>query len=895
MLKLMSTPQSPSFDRRKITLPPVNTKLLPRCRLTEQLNQCLKSKLTIIAAPAGSGKTELVQQWRSQYPQTKLAWLNLDQTDEGMEDFARYLQQTILEACDDAPIYAQHSPQESLETLEKYFQQAQPELVVCLDNSHFLSPTPARDALLRCVCDPYSKVRWLLLSQQQLDWDFTELQLKDQLQQLSSTELNLTVSEISELASLREHSAENAQAIYDVTQGWIAGVNLSLATHSTQSRNSSQPSQKTIDLFQYLAVSDLPDEVFDLIRAAEICNPINSELADQINQTQSSLRAIDYLQKNCLFIQPLDQQKNWFQIHPLFFIALQKTLSKTPETKRQQQHLYAGQWLIEHQITEQGLEHLLAGKNHELFDLHLTEVTQEWLLNGNLTEINHWCAQVDSDRLFDNTQLLLQYLLSLTLSFRSSEASQTLKTFDEAHQTKPPQLEVARQLLACFTLDTQHQPSEHRDKIRQQLLLKKNKTQMENFVLGTVTNIAALYAYLNYDLKQAAAFANEGLRYHRLANSIHGESYSEFLDASSKFSSGKHSQETITHIESFLRAKHIQRTQPCYVVMCVSIAPLCYELNQHEKSLQYCQYAAADINVETHLEITILFQLTYAKLLHRNGEQTRSEQQLNNMLNHQSTAHSSRAVALVALERLRQGMIDRTPERAINLYQRLKLDELTREKPEEISETEDFQSWGLICVARLFFQFLQNNFDDVQTDLDSLRQLLNEKDNQYIRAIIDVFQIAVLWRRGQKEIVLNELPILMEQLDHQGFYCVLRDYLADLDEILKALKDRMPKHLSPCFEADLRLKPTESDSDSLVALSRSKTPRQLTPLLEPLTKRELVLLADIANGLSNQEISDKRFVAISTVKWHLKNIYAKLNAKHRAQAIARARELGIID
>ncbi len=135
----------------------------------------------------------------------------------------------------------------------------------------------------------------------------------------------------------------------------------------------------------------------------------------------------------------------------------------------------------------------------------------------------------------------------------------------------------------------------------------------------------------------------------------------------------------------------------------------------------------------------------------------------------------------------------------------------------------------------------------------------------------------------------------MEQLDQQGFYCVLRDYLADLDEMLEALKDKIPKHLNPCFEKDLRLKTTESKSDSLAKLSLHKSHRTITPLLEPLTKRELVLLTDIANGLSNQEISDKRFVAISTVKWHLKNIYAKLNAKHRAQAIARAREVGIID
>jgi LuxR family maltose regulon positive regulatory protein len=66
------------------------------------------------------------------------------------------------------------------------------------------------------------------------------------------------------------------------------------------------------------------------------------------------------------------------------------------------------------------------------------------------------------------------------------------------------------------------------------------------------------------------------------------------------------------------------------------------------------------------------------------------------------------------------------------------------------------------------------------------------------------------------------------------------------------------------------------------------------PLVEPLSEREIEVLHFIAAGMSNQDIAQKLVVALSTIQWHLKNIYAKLNVHSRTQAVARARELGLL-
>lgn len=66
------------------------------------------------------------------------------------------------------------------------------------------------------------------------------------------------------------------------------------------------------------------------------------------------------------------------------------------------------------------------------------------------------------------------------------------------------------------------------------------------------------------------------------------------------------------------------------------------------------------------------------------------------------------------------------------------------------------------------------------------------------------------------------------------------------------------------------------------------------PLLDPLTERELVVLGYLAQGLSNQAIADAMFVAVSTTRTHLNNLYSKLNARSRTHAVTRARELNLL-
>ena len=87
---------------------------------------------------------------------------------------------------------------------------------------------------------------------------------------------------------------------------------------------------------------------------------------------------------------------------------------------------------------------------------------------------------------------------------------------------------------------------------------------------------------------------------------------------------------------------------------------------------------------------------------------------------------------------------------------------------------------------------------------------------------------------------------------------------------------------------------TEFSPSFSVLRSSSPALSEAEGLLEPLSERELEVLQLIAQGLSNREISERLFLALSTVKGHNRNIYGKLRVQRRTEAVARARELGLL-
>jgi LuxR family maltose regulon positive regulatory protein len=171
--------------------------------------------------------------------------------------------------------------------------------------------------------------------------------------------------------------------------------------------------------------------------------------------------------------------------------------------------------------------------------------------------------------------------------------------------------------------------------------------------------------------------------------------------------------------------------------------------------------------------------------------------------------------------------------------------------------------------------------------LEPLRQQVETKGWQDERLKVMVLQAVAARACGEKDQALHLLVDALTMAEPAGFIRLFLDEGLPMGALLSEAMalGRMPdfiRKLVAAFEAEKQ----QSENNS--------SPPPAQPLLEPLSKRELEVLRLVADGLSNQEISGRLFLALGTVKGHNLKIFAKLGVQRRTEAVARARELGLL-
>jgi LuxR family maltose regulon positive regulatory protein len=174
--------------------------------------------------------------------------------------------------------------------------------------------------------------------------------------------------------------------------------------------------------------------------------------------------------------------------------------------------------------------------------------------------------------------------------------------------------------------------------------------------------------------------------------------------------------------------------------------------------------------------------------------------------------------------------------------------------------------------------------------LESLRQQTEAKGWQDERLKVLLLQAVALHTHGQKEEALEVLADALALAQPGGF---VRIFVDEGPPMAQLLSEAATLGIRPDYAGNL-LAALEAEAQKHQDASHLSPAPSAQPLVEPLSERELEVLQLIAQGLSNREISERLFLALSTVKGHNRNIYAKLQVQRRTEAVARARELGLL-
>ncbi|GHO91115.1 hypothetical protein KSF_011630 [Reticulibacter mediterranei] len=168
------------------------------------------------------------------------------------------------------------------------------------------------------------------------------------------------------------------------------------------------------------------------------------------------------------------------------------------------------------------------------------------------------------------------------------------------------------------------------------------------------------------------------------------------------------------------------------------------------------------------------------------------------------------------------------------------------------------------------------------------RELVEAKDWKDEQLKVMVLQAVAARAQGEKDQALHLLVDALAMAEPAGF---IRLFLDEGLPMASLLSEAMALGSMPDY---LRKLLAAWEAEKQQSENTSSPPPPAQSLLEPLSERELEVLRLVATGLSNQEISERLFLALGTVKGHNLKIFGKLGVQRRTEAIARARELGLL-
>src|SRR6266704_1080349 len=338
----MSTP----ILATKLYIPRLRPNVVSRPRLIERLNEGLHRKLTLIAAPAGFGKTTLISAWVAGCDR-QVAWLSLDKGESDPTLFLTYLVAALRTIAPDIGVGVlgalqspQPPPTESILTALLNEITAIPDnFVLVLDDYHVIEAKPVDQALTYLVEHQPPQMHLVIATREDPQLPLARLRAQSQLTELRAADLRFTPSEAAEFLNRGMDlnlSAEDIAALEERTEGWIAG--LQLAAISMQGHQDATGFIKSFTGNHHFVLDYLVEEVLGqqsesvqtfLLRTS-ILDRMTGSLCDAVLLTPSGSEqaTLEYLEHANLFLVPLDNERRWYRYHHLFADLLRQRLQQ---------------------------------------------------------------------------------------------------------------------------------------------------------------------------------------------------------------------------------------------------------------------------------------------------------------------------------------------------------------------------------------------------------------------------------------------------------------------------------------------------------------------------------------------------------------------------------------
>ena len=319
--------------------------------------------MTIISAPAGSGKTSLLRAWADRPGQRhRLAVMHVQRDQQDAQQFWLALLSAVRHAsgntsrAEPPAATPEFNGRAMVERVLSELEDHRGRVVLVIDDLHELHSLDALAQLTRLLTNLPPNAHAVLATRRDLQLRLHQLRLSGELAEIRGEDLRFTEGETRELldASGITLSEAGAALLHQRTEGWAAGLRLaaiSLAGHPDPERFVTEFSGSERTVAEYLVAEMLerqPEDVQQLLLRTSLLDRVNGELADLLTGRPGSERILLSLEDANAFVVSLDPERTWFRHHHLFADLLRLELRRTLPAQVPLLHRRAAEWFLQH-------------------------------------------------------------------------------------------------------------------------------------------------------------------------------------------------------------------------------------------------------------------------------------------------------------------------------------------------------------------------------------------------------------------------------------------------------------------------------------------------------------------------------------------------------------------
>ncbi|WP_435608869.1 LuxR C-terminal-related transcriptional regulator [Pseudomonas knackmussii] len=874
----------------KLAPPRVSPNSIPRQRLLELLQRMEHCTVGVVVGSPGFGKTTLLVQWRQTMlkARAEVAWLTLSSEDKHLGSFFVYLRAALqhLGISLENEIPLEGASGESVDSVVAAIVEGAAEihkqLYLVLDDYHLVSDSRSHRLMQKLLdhCPP--NLHFVIASRADPPLSLSRLRLMDQVLELDCAGLPFDLGETrafleSNLAALKLNT-EEIHLIFDLTSGWPASLQLMvllLRGRPEARRTLRDLGWKSDDLQTYLAedvMAHLPAELAGFMECVSLCRRFNAALAAQLSGCANAGELLARLEEENLLIFRIvgDDRQPWYRFHPLFGEFLAARIERRDPALVADLHRRAARWFAERKLLAEALRHATQGGD---LDFAAEVVERSAPTTWGLDQVGPLLRLLDrlpQETLFSHPRLFFRGCLAYALTARPAKAEAWLEEYQRSGASQDGAVLLHLRLVQASI-------AIQRDRSEQVIELLEGLAPSDDEYTVMRYGPSALLA-IAYSAAGRHADALRCLDEHPIAEADRDDEMALVVEGARPqclLLEGRMEEALSIGQEIFSRAVSAHGHRSVSAYLCAATLAVVYcELDRIDEAREVLanrvgllQWAMPD----TMLRASIC----RARLDLLQESPAAAQAFLERQERHFRSVGLERCVAHCLAEQLRIRLLADDVEGATTCFARLEpLAQVHADSRGFLGEIP-----MLVHLSRARLALATGDHAVAQVELQAVLDYARENARGQLE--VTALLLMALGRSAQRQQVAAE-ALLLEALQQGLRGGLVRTFVDEGMGVFKLLGAQRSRQSTQSELATYL--------DNLLARFR----RGEVTDHASLSPRELAIMQLVAQAMSNKRIALALNISLETVKWNLKNVYAKLGVSSRYDAMSWARKHGLI-